>query len=106
MWRRHVQPHGSNGKAADYNRVWLGLHTDIYEDCWANTDNHSPISNGIMTEAAAVQLPQGQTEMPPALQRLWKRRSNVTAPQLEDINLGVLEDPLSESAQVGEQRVA
>jgi len=58
-----------------------------------------------MTEAAAVELQQGQTEMPPALQRLWKRRSTTKAPLLEDINLGVLEDLLSESAQVGEQRV-
>jgi hypothetical protein len=58
-----------------------------------------------MNEAAAVELPQGQTAMPPALQRLWKRRSATTAPLLEDINLGVLEDLLSESAQVGEQRV-
>jgi len=58
-----------------------------------------------MTEAAAVELPQEQTEMPPALQRLWKRRGTVQAPLLEDVNLGVLEDLLSESAQVGEQRV-
>jgi hypothetical protein len=58
-----------------------------------------------MTEAGAGELPQGQTEMPPALQRLWKRRSNMTASLLEDINLGVLEDLLLESAQVGEQRV-
>jgi hypothetical protein len=58
-----------------------------------------------MTEAAAVELPQGQTEMPPALQRLWKRRSTMKALLLEDINLGVLEDLLSESAQVGEQQL-
>jgi hypothetical protein len=58
-----------------------------------------------MTEAAAGELPQGQTEMPPALQRLWKRRSTMKPPLLEDVNLGVLEDLLSESAKVGKQRV-
>jgi len=58
-----------------------------------------------MTEAAAVELPQGQTEMPPALQRLWKRRSNMKAPLLEDIKLGVLEDLLSESAQTVDDEV-
>jgi hypothetical protein len=59
-----------------------------------------------MTEAAAAELPlpQGQEEMPPALQRLWKRRGTMTAPLPEDINLGVLEDLLLQSAQVGERR--
>jgi hypothetical protein len=60
-----------------------------------------------MTEGAAAiaELPQGQTEMPPALQRLWKRRNTMTAPLLEDINRGVPEDLLLQSAQVGEQWV-
>ena len=77
---------------------------DIYEDFCANRANHRLLSNGMMAEASAEELPRGQTELPSALQRLWRRRSAMTTPLLED-NRRVLEDLLLQSAQVGKQRV-
>ena len=47
--------------------------------------------SGMLMESA-MELPQDQMETPPALQRLWARRTTITSPLPEESDFGVLED--------------